>query len=83
MSIRDKIEKIARETAWETASSLMATRVAATTNNSEQSGEITSIDDQVAKVRMPDGSEVSVTLLGNRYVGVGDTLVVTANLFGM
>jgi len=80
MSIRDKIEKIAREEAWAIASSMMGSKCQQISNDSALNGKIVSIDGQTAKVRLSDGREITATISGNRYLGTDDSVVIVAGI---
>lgn len=73
MSLRSRVEQIARDTAIQAATQLMYTRYQQLQNNNSSVVQITETDGQNLTVQLPNGTTQQATASGNRNVGDGST----------
>lgn len=81
MSLRKRVETIAREVARETALQLIATRFQQIQNSNSSVGKIISADGVNLKLQMSDGSTKNAKAGGNRNVGQGSTGITVGGVF--
>ena len=81
MSLRSRIDQIIIEVATKVVNERADQLANRTVDAGDTLGEVLEVDGTQIKIRKADGSEITTTNAGGRFVGPGEKMVLTGNKF--